>query len=66
VPGALVTGDELRYDAITLDKEMRGYLKAGNAFEIGMLMRIQAVLKKSLHLARPELPRRQANVMDDQ
>src|SRR3989338_3065395 len=66
MPGALVTGDELRNSAITLDKEMRGHLQAGNAGEIGMLIRIQTVLKKRLHLARAKLPRRQADVMDHQ
>src|SRR3989344_4078177 len=64
MPGALVTGDELRDGTITLNKEMRRHLQASDGGEIRVLVGIQTILKKRLHLTRAELPGRQADVMD--
>src|SRR5690606_23346824 len=66
MPRTLITGNELADRTIALNKKVRGHLHAGDAGEIRVFVSVQAILKKLLHLARTELPGRQADVMDHQ
>lgn len=66
MPGAVVTGDELGDGAVAFDEEMRGNRQVADLLEIGMFVRVQAILEERLDLAGAELSRRQADIVDDQ
>lgn len=63
---SVVTGDELGDGAVAFDEEMRGNRQVADLLEIGMFVRVQAILEERLDLAGAELSRRQADIVDDQ
>lgn len=63
---AVVTGDELGDGAVAFDEEMRGNRQVADLLEIGMFVRVQAILEERLDLTGAELSRRQADIVDNQ
>src|SRR5450830_941378 len=66
MPGPFQTRDKLSDDTVTLNQKMRRHAQVSDAFKVGVFRYIQAILEELLHLARGELPRWQADVVDHQ
>ena len=66
MPGTLVAGNKLQQAAVAPDKEVRRHGKLVDFAEVGMVVRVQAVLEQGLNIITAELLRRQADVMDHQ